>query len=160
MCTKYEHYPKLIASLTTTLPRLVNLDEEEIERQLINNGYTFFWMRGALIDQLYEEGVSVHADDHHSFLACYKHLEKLIALGEPYEHNGYIGEGSLITIAFSDGKDVKLEMNCCPGANLANSRILKVTLPETEYIQWWRSLAYQIVECSKTPHPRNSQVNA
>jgi hypothetical protein len=154
------NYITLIASLTTTLPRLKNIDDEEIEGLLISNGYTFFWMRGALIDQLAELGESADVEDLHYFFNSYDSLEKLIMIDQPFEHYGGIVPEGLKATAYSDRQTVTVTMDYRVQYPVPICKNLTFTLPETEYVQWWRSLAHQIVECSKTPHPGNSQVNA
>jgi hypothetical protein len=150
---------ELIASLTSTFPRLQNLNHKDLESQLLSKGYDFLWIQSAFIDQLDEEGVSSHVEELHTFLDAYEDLEDLFIADQPYKHNSFIGGGLLTTEAHSDRKTVNFKLKLFPELNREKLVTFTTTLPEAEYLQWWRSLVHQIVALSTTPHSGNSQIN-
>jgi hypothetical protein len=140
---------ELVVSVTSELPKLQKLNCNDLVRNLLTSEREYFLLKGQFIEELTQEGILLHAEDFPLAFEWYQGLEQLLISNQPYQHNGFIADGLLTTEAHSDRKMVNFELKYCPKLDAANLVTFTTTLPESEYVQWWRSVVHQIVALAR-----------
>jgi hypothetical protein len=140
---------ELIVSVTSKLPKLPELNCNDLVRSFLNSGREYFILKGQCLDELTELGILLHAEDFPLVFEWYQGLEQFLVSDKSYQHNGFIADGLLTTEAYSDRKTVKFELKYCPKLDAANLVTFTTTLPESEYVQWWRSIVHQIAALAR-----------
>lgn len=136
----------VIASLTSqTRQNFPSLDSDELMKKLLSMGYQTMSLEGALIDRI-SDGIFLWVEEDAKFLIqSYLYLEKLIETQEPYQHGAYLNDGILALTAKSNKKEVEVQFAYCPKLDVANLVTHLINISEEEYIWWWRSIAYEII---------------
>lgn len=114
----------------------------DIMYELLRNGHQDIFLSGALIDD-FTNGVHLMVeDDAQHLLEDYEYVEALAKEKDVAEFDTYLGEGSLVFTTKWDGPDtVYLAFVHRPNSDPTNDRRFNVTLPRTNYLSWWRSIA-------------------
>ena len=138
------------ANLTASLtPRPVQsfqgLDSRDLMNKLLSMEYQTMTLDGAFIECFYEGTFLFVEEDVEFLINAYLYLEKLIETQEHYQHGTCLNDGRFCLTATSDRKMVEIKFQSCPDLNLANLVINTVTVLENDYVWWWRSIAYEIL---------------
>jgi hypothetical protein len=121
---------------------LMGRTPREIMRALLDAGYGYISLTGALIEQA-SPGITVFVEDDADLLiGSYLHFEDVLGTPAPYEFDVFLGEGLLeFTSKSEDHRSVTLEFKYYEGADVANLSSWSTKLLEQKYTWWWRSIA-------------------
>lgn len=121
---------------------LMGRTPREVMLALLDAGYRYITLTGALIEQA-SPGITVFVEDDASLLIdSYMHFEHALETPGSYEFDVFLGEGLLeFTSKSEDHRSVNLEFRYYRGAAVGNLSSWSTTLPEEQYTWWWRSIA-------------------
>lgn len=137
---------KIEASFTAqSLLTWQNLNTRQLIEKLLDKGYERIILCGPMLEQ-FEGNIGLWIDDDIDMLLdCYFYLEQIILEKEPYEHYSSLGDGLLTIKSESNRHTTKVILEYCPALDIKNLAIHIVTISVYQYVYWWRSIAYGII---------------
>ncbi|MEH1922359.1 hypothetical protein [Nostoc sp.] len=124
---------------------LQDLNPRKLIEKLLDIGYKRILLSGAMLDQ-FNDGIYLWVDDDVDMLLdCYLYLEQIILLKKPYKHFSSLGDGLLTIGSESNTEITKVTLEYCPGLDVANLVTHTITVAADEYVWWWRSIVYEIL---------------